>query len=80
MSLLNDILNMSKIEAGKLQIDVVDLDPESLLQELQTLISGAVQVNHLGLNNQWLGSSQRRYRAYAHRLRQMLSNLLANAI
>ena len=80
MSLLNDLLDLSKIEAGKLHIDAVVFDPSSLLQEVQTLFTGAVQVKHLGLDSQWVGPSQQRYRADVHRLRQMLSNLLGNAV
>jgi PAS domain S-box-containing protein len=80
LTLLNDILDLSKIEAGKLQLDSVDFAPESLLYAIRTLFSGAAHDKNLQLEHQWQGAPQRHYLADSHRLRQMLSNLVSNAI
>ncbi len=80
LSLLNDILDISKIEAGKFQIDIVTIDPEQLLQETHSLFLGAAKNKHLQLDHQWLGPQGQHYQSDEHRLRQMLSNLLGNAI
>ena len=80
MTLLNDILDLSKIEAGKFQLDKLVFDPEALMHEVMTLFAGAAQTQHLQLSTVWRGPPHQRYQADAHRLRQMLSNLVGNAI
>jgi signal transduction histidine kinase/ActR/RegA family two-component response regulator len=80
LTLLNDILDLSKIEAGKIQLDAIVFEPSSLLSEIETLFLGAAQTKILRMTNQWTGSAKQRYLADAHRLRQMISNLVGNAI
>ncbi len=80
LSLLNDILDLSKIEAGKFQLDLVTIDPEQILRETEGLFSGAAKNKQLALDSRWLGVSGQRYETDGHRLRQMLANLLGNAI
>jgi PAS domain S-box-containing protein len=80
LTLLNDILDLSKIEAGKIQLDSVVFDPVNLLEEVQALFLGAAQSKKLQLKNQWLGPANQRYQSDAHRIRQMISNLVGNAI
>jgi CheY-like chemotaxis protein len=80
LSLLNDILDLSKIEAGKIQLDSVVFEPLNLLGEIETLFSGAAQAKNLPLKSRWLGPTNQRYQADAHRIRQMISNLVGNAI
>jgi signal transduction histidine kinase/ActR/RegA family two-component response regulator len=78
--LLNDILDLSKIEAGKLQLDSIIFEPDSLIRETRELFSGAAEAKSLQLECQWMCPPHRRYHADAHRVRQMLSNLIGNAI
>jgi signal transduction histidine kinase/ActR/RegA family two-component response regulator len=80
LSLLNDILDISKIEAGKFQIDLVTMNPEQLLKETHSLFSGAAKNKQLQLDYQWSGPKDQNYQSDEHRLRQMLSNLVGNAI
>ena len=80
LSLLNDILDLSKIEAGKLRIESAIVEPAQLLSEAQALFSGSARNQNLGLDYAWHGSPHQRYRADAYHLRQMLSNLVGNAI
>ena len=78
LTLLNDILDLSKIEANQLQLDSMVFDPASLVRETSELFSGAAQAKRLKLEYRWHGT--RRFKADAHRVRQMLSNLIGNAI
>ncbi len=78
--LLNDILDLSKIEAGKFQLEATAFDPELLMHDAQALFLGAAQAKRLQLNFDWVGPRAQRYEADANRLRQMLANLLGNAI
>jgi CheY-like chemotaxis protein len=80
LSLLNDILDLSKIEAGKIQLDSIVFDPANFLGEIHALFLGASQAKNLQLENQWRGPVNQRYQADAHRLRQMIANLIGNAI
>lgn len=80
LALLNDILDLSKIEAGKFQLDSTAFAPEALLHETCNLFAGAAQAKGLQLGYLWQGAPQQRYLADSHRLRQMLSNLVGNAI
>jgi signal transduction histidine kinase/DNA-binding response OmpR family regulator len=80
LALLNDILDLSKIEAGKFQLDATLFQPEQLMLDTKALFASAAQLKNLQLECHWQGAPRHSYRADGHRLRQMLSNLLGNAI
>jgi PAS domain S-box-containing protein len=80
LMLLNDILDLSKIEAGQLQLEQIAFDPATLLHETVSLFSGAAQTKSLQLDCKWCGPELCRYAADAYRIRQMLNNLVGNAI
>ena len=80
LALLNDILDLSKIEAGKFQLDTIVFEPDLILHDTQMLFSGAANAKGLQLECQWNGLPGRRYLSDAYRIRQMLSNLVGNAI
>jgi len=80
LSLLNDILDLSKIEAGKFQLDLAEVNPAALLQDTQALFAGAARNKGISLTMAWHGPQRQRYRSDEHRLRQMLTNLVGNAI
>ncbi len=80
MSLLNDILDVSKIEAGKIELTPVDFSPAPLMQEIKSLFSEMATHKGLQLNLNWQGKQEQRYSGDAIRLRQMISNLVSNAI
>lgn len=79
LALINDILDMSRIENGKLEIEQKDFSLSLLLQELQSMMS--TQAEQKGLEFQvdfqvshdWLAGDP-------VRLRQILINLLSNAV
>ncbi len=80
MHIINDILDLSKIEANKLLIEKVEFDPEALLEEVCHLLNLRAEQKGIelllsiprGLPNSMVGDSLR--------LRQILSNLIGNAI
>jgi signal transduction histidine kinase len=80
MALLNDILDLSKIEAGKFQFEATEFEPAQLLGEVCKLFSGSAKAKGLGLDSRWIGTSTPHFLGDSHRLRQMLSNLVGNAI
>jgi signal transduction histidine kinase len=79
LTLLNDILDLSKVEAGKLELEVKSFDPAQLLHETSLLFVESATSKGLTLSEEWQGQAQH-YLGDAHRLRQMISNLVGNAI
>ena len=80
LALLNDILDLSKIESGKLQLDSTEFTPLALMQDTQALFAGSAKTKNLTLESNWRGPTDARYRSDAHRVSQMLANLVGNAI
>jgi PAS domain S-box-containing protein len=80
LELLNDILDLSKIEAGKFQLENTVFAPAALMHETCNLFAGAAVTKGLQLDYEWHGPPGQRYQGDSHRLRQMLSNLVGNAI
>ncbi|WP_200284412.1 ATP-binding protein [Rhabdochromatium marinum] len=80
LRLLNDILDLSKVEANKLELEPVAFVPDVLLHEIRWLFAAALREKGVSFEVVWAGDSQLHYRADAHRLRQMLCNLVNNAI
>ncbi|CAG0952996.1 hypothetical protein ARNL5_00259, partial [Anaerolineae bacterium] len=80
LTLLNDILDLSKVEAGKVELEYADCDPEQIVRETAALFAEAAQSKGLAIEAGWQGTAGGRYRVDATRLRQMLSNLVSNAI
>jgi signal transduction histidine kinase/CheY-like chemotaxis protein/HPt (histidine-containing phosphotransfer) domain-containing protein len=79
LALLNDILDISKIEAGKFELEQVVFDPAQVLDETAALFAEAAHKKGLAIDAHWVGPGQR-YRADPTRLRQILSNLVNNAL
>lgn len=80
LTLLNDILDLSKVEAGKLSLEMSVVDPQQILHETQALFFDNALAKGLAMNSVWEGPSYSRYCGDPHRLRQMLTNLVNNAV
>ncbi len=80
LTLLNDILDLSKIEAGKIELTPAPFAPHRLVREVETLFAQSAHDKGLRLHATWTGSPGSTYVADAMRLRQMLSNLTSNAV
>ncbi len=80
LAVLNDVLDLSKIEAGKLTLLIEDFDLEPGINSARE--SFAVMAQHKSLGFQLKVSDQARgwWRGDADRLRQIMGNLLSNAI
>ena len=79
MGLLNDILDLSKVEAGKFELESAVVDPGQLLYEIKLLFAETAAEKGLAIEAEWAGSDGQRYMSDPGRLRQMLSNLVGNA-
>jgi CheY-like chemotaxis protein len=80
LTLLNDILDLSKVEAGKLELKSSPFAPAQLIDEIQALFRDSAGEKGVTFDAAWLGGPNTRYSADSTRLRQILSNLTNNAI
>jgi hypothetical protein len=80
LGLLNDIVDLSKLEAGTLTLDVHDVELEPLLREVERVMGASASAKALRLTIEIDPTLPRRARLDGARLRQVLTNLLANAI
>jgi len=80
LSLLNDIVDLSKLESGTLTLDVREVDLAALLREVERLMRAPAATKGLQLSTQIDGALPPRLQLDATRVRQVLYNLVANAI
>ena len=79
LTLINQILDLSKIESGKLELDLEDVDLRELLPSVIRQLEGQVQDRPLRLDTAW-AVAPLPFLADAGKLRQVLINLVGNAI
>jgi signal transduction histidine kinase/CheY-like chemotaxis protein/HPt (histidine-containing phosphotransfer) domain-containing protein len=80
LGILNDILDFSKMEAGKLHLQPVDFDLGSLVARVITLLGPRARETHVALESTLAPDVPRALHGDAGRLRQVLLNLVGNAI
>jgi signal transduction histidine kinase/CheY-like chemotaxis protein len=80
LSLLNDIVDLSKLESGTLTLDMREVDLTALLREVERLMRAPAAAKGLQLSAQLDGTLPPRLQLDGTRLRQVLYNLVANAI
>ena len=78
LGLLNDILDMSKIESGKMTLAINDFDLTTLLAELHPVLDGGFAEKHQTFRTD-IQLTHRYFRGDALRISQVLINLLGNA-
>jgi PAS domain S-box-containing protein len=79
MAILNDVLDISKIEAGQLQVEAVDFDLGQILRGAQA--SFTTSANEKGLSLMFeVDEAKGIYRGDPTRVRQIVYNLLSNAL
>ncbi len=77
---IGDILDLSKIEAGKLRLESIDFDLHALLESIEHGYAALAEARALTLEMIVRHGVPRRVRGDPARLRQVLSNFLSNAI
>jgi CheY-like chemotaxis protein len=80
IALINDILDLSKVEAGKLALDAQPFEPRALLEEVTQLHGAQASLRGLALALKADDDLPRVVVGDALRLRQVLGNLLGNAV
>ena len=80
LGLINDILDFSKIEAGKMELDIEEMDLWKTVEDAVELMSSKAVEKGLELMCNIHGDVPAMVRGDANRLRQILINLLGNAL
>ena len=80
LGLINDILDLSKIEAEKLQIEPTRCSPVQLVDDVVSLMRAQAAAKHLKLETELRGPLPETVLTDPLRLRQALVNLMGNAI
>ncbi len=80
MTIVNDILDFSKIEAGKLEMRPAACDLRSIIEEVAELLAARASAKHLELACDVLDTLPQSVTCDPDRVRQVLTNLLANAV
>ncbi|MDY7013742.1 MAG: ATP-binding protein [Cyanobacteriota bacterium] len=80
LSLINNILDMSKIEAGKITLNEKDFDLHALLQDVQKMFCLKTQSKNIQLSLESTAQLPQYIYSDEGRLRQILINLIDNAV
>ena len=80
LSLINDILDMSRIESGKIHLEETEVSLSEVLHDLKTIISGQIHAKQLELYMDVMDVTNEDVYCDKTRLNQVLLNLLSNAI
>ena len=80
LSLINDVLDMSRIESGKIHLEEVEVNLSDVLHDLKTIVSGQIHAKQLELYMDAMDVTDEDVSCDKTRLNQILLNLLSNAI
>ena len=80
LSLINDVLDMSRIESGKIHLEEVEVNLSDVLHDLKTIVSGQIYAKQLELYMDATDVTDEDIYCDKTRLNQILLNLLSNAI
>lgn len=80
LQILNDLLDLSKIEAGKLTLEEAEFELEDVLRSAHAVFAALASQKGLTYRLRIADAAKGRYRGDPLRLRQILHNLISNAI
>jgi PAS domain S-box-containing protein len=80
LAVINDILDISKIEAGRMTIEQIECSPARIVTDVASLMRQRAIDKSLAFDVEYVGPIPRTIRSDPTRLRQILANLIANAI
>ncbi len=80
LQIINDILDLSKIESGKLEVEQIECSPRQVLNDVVSLMNVRAQAKGLTLEIKYDGPTPKQIISDPTRLRQILINLVGNSI
>ncbi len=80
LQIINDILDLSKIEAGRLEVERMNCSPMQVLSDVASLVRVRAEAKNISLETKCDGPVPERIRSDPTRLRQILINVVSNAV
>ncbi|WP_293319455.1 ATP-binding protein [Phenylobacterium sp.] len=80
LAIVNDVLDLSKINAGKVELESIDFDPVELAHGVRATFAALAAAKALDLRVEATPSARGAFRGDPGRVRQVLSNLVSNAL
>lgn len=80
LNIINDILDVSKIEAGKMTVEAIPTDPVQIVEDVVSLMSVRAKLKGIALERSYESSLPRLIQSDPLRLKQILVNLVGNAV
>ena len=80
LTLINDILDLSRVEAGRLELVIAEFDPRRLVEDVAASVSTRAHEKGLSFNVQFQSGLPAVLLGDEGRLRQVLFNLIGNAV
>ncbi len=80
LNMINDTLDLSRIESGALRLDPVALDTRALLDATLSMVAGAAERQHVQLQPPRIAAATPAVWGDETRVKQVLTNLLSNAV
>jgi signal transduction histidine kinase/DNA-binding NarL/FixJ family response regulator len=80
LSLTDEILDISKLEAGKVELETIPFNPAMILDNVVSMLTPRAQQKGIALHTTVLSNAQSWFRGDPTRLRQILLNLISNAV
>ena len=78
--ILNDILDLSKLEAGRFQFEAIDFAPQALVEGIANVVRASAKSKRLAVNVELDPNLPPTLRGDVARIRQVLLNLASNAV
>ncbi|QDU65718.1 PAS domain-containing hybrid sensor histidine kinase/response regulator [Engelhardtia mirabilis] len=80
LTILNDILDISKVEAGRLEVERIAMSPRAAIEDAYELMQARAEERGIDLQLEFAGGLPREFASDPVRIRQILNNLVGNAI
>lgn len=80
LTIINDILNFSKIEAGKMELEIAPFDLQSALEDIVTLLSTKASENAVEVTLRYDPNLPTVFEGDVGRIRQVITNIAGNAV
>ena len=80
IELINDILDLSKVEAGRMEVERIDCEPHKVIREAVKVFNARAREKGVTLSFEAAGPIPERIQSDPGRLRQIVTNLVGNAL